>query len=169
MPPRADEPIAALLDLSVDDIDDLGGAREIVDQIGEHSADGDCGYWQSVGAHGRILLDRPRQSVARNLNDHLLLAASGSFGMRSPRLVRASCYQMLPFLGWQWGQKPSDSAPKSRLQQVSESVIFAESRLCDVAGSGTRTANQKASDCSVEDMVRNQVTGRTIHPPCASC
>ena len=68
MPPRADEQIAALFDLSVDNIDDLGGAREVIDQIGEHSADRDCGYWQSVGAHGRILLDRPPQSVARNLN-----------------------------------------------------------------------------------------------------
>src|SRR5215471_13215496 len=38
--------------------------------------------------------------------------------MRSPRVVRASCYQMLPFLGWQWGQKPSDSAPKKRLRIV---------------------------------------------------
>src|ERR1700731_4275311 len=77
MPPR--EPITALFDLSVYNIDDLGGAREVVDQIGEHSADGDCGYWQGVGTHGRILLDRPRQSVARNLNDHLLLAGKRVF------------------------------------------------------------------------------------------
>src|SRR5215469_5817639 len=89
MPPRADEPIAALLDLSVDDI---GGAREVVDQIGEHSADGDCGYWQSVGAHGRILLDRPRQSVARNLNDHLLLAGKRVF--RHAISSRSACVML---------------------------------------------------------------------------
>src|SRR5215467_12387778 len=52
MSPRADEPITALFDLSVDNIDDLRGAREAADQIGEHSADGDCGDWQSVGTHG---------------------------------------------------------------------------------------------------------------------
>jgi hypothetical protein len=44
-------------------------------------------------------------------------------------------------------------------------VIFAESRLCDIAGSGTRTDNQKPLDCPVEDMVLNQVTGRAIPPP----
>ena len=31
MPPGADEPVTALFDLSVDDIVDLGGAREAVD------------------------------------------------------------------------------------------------------------------------------------------
>jgi hypothetical protein len=91
MPSGPDEPITALFDLSVDDIDDVGGAREAVDQIGEHSADGDCGDWQSVGAHGRILLDRPRQGVARNLNDHLLLAGKWVFrhaiSSRSPRAM----------------------------------------------------------------------------------
>ena len=44
--------------------------------------------------------------------------------------------------------------------------MFAESRLCDIAGSGTRTDNQKPSDCLVEDMVLNQFTGRAIlHAP----
>jgi hypothetical protein len=41
--PCADEPITALFDLSVHNIDDLRGDREAFDQIGEHSADGDCG------------------------------------------------------------------------------------------------------------------------------
>src|SRR6266404_9986173 len=92
MPPRADEPITALFDLSVDNIDDLGGAREVVDQIGDHSADGDCGDWQSVGAHGRILLDRPRQSVARNLNHHLLLA--GKRVLRHAISSRSACVML---------------------------------------------------------------------------
>jgi hypothetical protein len=98
MPPRADEPIAALFDLSIDNIDDLGGAREAADQIGEHSADGDCGYWQSVGAHGRVLLDRPRQSVARNLNDHLLLAGKRVFRHPIPsRSVCVNAIKCFPF------------------------------------------------------------------------
>src|SRR4029077_13585658 len=92
MPPRGDEPITALFDLSVDNIDDLGGAREVVDQIGEHSADGDCGDWQSVGAHGRILLDRPRQSVARDLNHHLLLAGKRVF--RHAISSRSACVML---------------------------------------------------------------------------
>jgi hypothetical protein len=79
MPSGPDEPITALFDLSVDDIDDVRGTREPVDQIGEHSADGGCGDWQSVGAHGRISLDRLRQGVARHLNDHLLLASKWVF------------------------------------------------------------------------------------------
>jgi len=76
MPTAPDQSMPALFDLPVDDIDDVGGAREAVDQIGEYSADDDCGDWQSFGAHGRILLVRPRQGVARNLNDRLLLADS---------------------------------------------------------------------------------------------
>ena len=38
MPSDPDEPITALFDLLVDDIDDVRGAREAVDQTGEHSA-----------------------------------------------------------------------------------------------------------------------------------
>jgi hypothetical protein len=89
---RADEPITALFDLSVDNIDDLRGAREAADQIGEHSADGDCGDWQSVGTHGGILRDRPRQGVARYLNDHLLLA--GKWVFRHAISSRSACLML---------------------------------------------------------------------------
>jgi hypothetical protein len=92
MSPRADEPITALFDLSVDNIDDLRGAREAVDQIGEHSADGDCGDWQSVGTHRGILHDRPRQGVARYLNDHLPLA--GKWVFRHAISSRSACLML---------------------------------------------------------------------------
>jgi len=89
MSPRADEPITALFDLSVDNIDDLRGAREAADQIGEHSADGDCGDWQSVGTHGEycaIVRVRAWHATSTTIS---CSRASGSFGMRSPRVVRA--------------------------------------------------------------------------------
>jgi hypothetical protein len=92
MPPGPDNAITASFDLSVDDIDDVGGAREAIDQIGEHPADGDCGDWQGVGAHGRILLDCPRQGVARNLNDHLLL--TGKWVFRHAISSRSTCVML---------------------------------------------------------------------------
>src|SRR5262249_5277381 len=111
-----DEPITALFDLLVDDIDDVRGAREAVDQTGEHSADGGCGDWQSVGAHGRILLDRPRQGVARHLNDHLLLASKWVFrhAISSNRVRHAI----------KVSARPRKSPPKPKVQRVSGPVIL---------------------------------------------
>jgi hypothetical protein len=96
MSPGPEKPIAALLDLPVDDVYDVRATREAVDQIGEHLTDGNRGDWQSVGAHGRILLDRSRQGVARKLNDHLLLAGKRVF--RHSMLLASCVYDAIKYL-----------------------------------------------------------------------
>jgi hypothetical protein len=71
--------------------------------------------WQSVGAHGRILLDRPRQGVARHLNDHLLLASKWVFRHAiSSNSVRHAI---------KVSARPRKSPPKPKVQWVSGPLI----------------------------------------------
>jgi len=79
MAPGSDKPITALLDLAVDGFDEFGVGRQAADQIGEHAGNRDRRDRQNVGARGRVLLDRPRQGSAGDLNDDISLSRKQVF------------------------------------------------------------------------------------------